>query len=384
MPSLTQPLWTITRNNMKRILFLIHDLGQGGAEKVLVNLVNNMDPCKFDISVISLFGGGVNEQFLKPHVHYRAIFKKSFPGNSHVMKLFSPQTLHRWFVHDHHDIEVSYLEGPCARIISGCPNKNTKLLCWIHSTFLSKQSAVSGFRSISEALSCYQRYSKTVCVSDGIRSGFKNFFPTISNISILYNTVESQLIIEQSEQAVSTLFYSDEFSLIGVGSMKPVKGFDRLIRVHARLRRDGYPVHTYLLGKGPDLDLLKQLSSDMGHAESVTFLGYDTNPYKYVAKCDIFVCSSHSEGFSTAATEALIVGTPVCTVEVSGMKEMLGENNEWGIVTENNEEALYQGIKRLLDDPELLAHYKKQAAIRGKTFSTENTVKAVEDMLLSL
>jgi glycosyltransferase involved in cell wall biosynthesis len=90
------------------------------------------------------------------------------------------------------------------------------------------------------------------------------------------------------------------------------------------------------------------------------------------------------EGFSTAATEALIVGTPVCTVEVSGMKEMLGENNEWGIVTENDDEALYQGIKQLLDAPEMLAHYKKQAEIRGKHFSTERTVAAVEQMLLQL
>ena len=68
----------------------------------------------------------------------------------------------------------------------------------------------------------------------------------------------------------------------------------------------------------------------------------------------------------------------------SGMKEMLGENNEWGIVTDNDEEALYQGIKRLLDDPKLLAHYKEKAAERGKAFSTANTVKAVEEMLLRL
>ena len=116
----------------------------------------------------------------------------------------------------------------------------------------------------------------------------------------------------------------------------------------------------------------------------MTLLGYDTNPYRYVAKCDLFICASHAEGFSTAATEALIVGTPVCTVEVSGMKEMLGENNEWGIVTPNDDEALYQGIKRLLDDPALLMHYKEKAVQRGKTFSTENTVDAVEKMLLSL
>ena len=72
------------------------------------------------------------------------------------------------------------------------------------------------------------------------------------------------------------------------------------------------------------------------------------------------------------------------SIEVQNMKEMLGEDNEWGIVTENDEDALYHGIKRLLDDPTLLAHYKEKAAQRGKTFSTANTVKAVEDMLLNL
>ena len=96
------------------------------------------------------------------------------------------------------------------------------------------------------------------------------------------------------------------------------------------------------------------------------------------------MCSSHSEGFSTAATEALIVGTPVCTVDVSGMKELLGEDNEYGIVTENSEEALYQGIKQLLDNPALLTHYKEKAQERGKMFSTTQTVSAVENMLEAL
>ena len=74
----------------KKVLFLIHDLGQGGAEKVLVSLVNNMDRTKFDITVMSLFGGGVNEQFLDTKLHYITAFDKVFPGNSHLMKLFTP------------------------------------------------------------------------------------------------------------------------------------------------------------------------------------------------------------------------------------------------------------------------------------------------------
>ena len=69
---------------------------------------------------------------------------------------------------------------------------------------------------------------------------------------------------------------------------------------------------------------------------------------------------------------------------VKAMGEMLGENNEWGIVTENSEEALYQGIKELLDEPALLARYREQAAERGKMFSTKKTVRAVEEMLENL
>ena len=98
----------------------------------------------------------------------------------------------------------------------------------------------------------------------------------------------------------------------------------------------------------------------------------------------MFVCASFAEGFSTAATESLIIGIPVCTVEVSGMKEMLGENNEYGLVVENSEEALYQGIKRFFVEPGLLKYYRKQAEIRGKDFSTKKTVQAVETSLLQL
>ena len=154
-----------------------------------------------------------------------------------------------------------------------------------------------------------------------------------------------------------------------------------MARIHKRLIDDGFHIHTYILGIGSEKERIQKYVNDEGIEDTFTFLGYQTNPYKYVARCDMFICSSVAEGFSTAATEALIVGTPVVTTPVAGMEEMLGKNNEWGIVTENDEESLYQGIKRLLDNPMLLAHYKEKAAQRGKTFSMKNTVRAVEEML---
>ncbi len=369
---------------MTKILFLIHDLGQGGAEKVLVNLVNNMDRSKFDISVTVLFGGGVNEQFLKPDIHFRAVFPKEIPANSKLMKLLSPAQLHKLCVKEHYDIEVSYLEGPSARVISGCRNNDTKLVSWIHVEQHTMDKLAKSFRSEKEARECYDRFDQTVCVSRYVHDDFCRILDFEKPCCVLYNTVESDRIFSAAQAPASELADDPKIRLVAVGTLKESKGYDRLLRIVKRLKDERYPVRLYILGIGPEQQTLEKYVGDNALDDSVIFLGYQTNPYKYVSKCDLFICASHVEGFSTAATEALIVGTPVCTVEVSGMKEMLGEQGEWGIVTENSEEALYQGIKRLLDDPALLAYYKEKAIERGKRFSTEETVRAVEEMLLNL
>lgn len=369
---------------MTKILFLIRDLGQGGAEKVLVNLVNNMDSSKFDITVIALFGGGINEQFLAPHIHFRSIWKHSVPGNSHLMKFLSPERLHRICVKEHYDIEIAYLEGPSARVISGCPFADTKLVSWIHTEFQSETALISSFRSKSEALSCYQTFHHIACVSKNVQDRFQNLTGVCKNISTLYNTVESTKIITLSQEKLPSEAATSCTKLIAIGTLKEVKGFDRLLRVVKRLVEDNYSLHLTLLGTGPLWDNLQQMIRSLDLLNVVNMPGYDTNPYKYLRNSDLFVCSSHREGFSTAATEALIVGTPVCTVDVSGMKELLGEHNEYGIVTDNTEEALYQGICSLLENPHLLQHYKHQATVRGKHFSTAETVSAVEHMLETL
>lgn len=351
---------------------------------MLVNLVNHLNQSQFDITVLSLFGGGVNEQYLEPEIHYRAVYKKTISANSKWMKLFTPAQLHKKYIKEHFDIEVSYLEGPCARIISGCEAGNTKLVSWIHTRYTREEDIYASFRNQKEAIDCYNRFDYTACVSEDVRAAFCGFIEFKRPAGVLYNTIESEKIINLSNQESDIEFISDKFNIIAVGSLKPVKRYDRLLNIAKKLKNEGYHAHTYILGAGPLKDEFERFVEDNHLNDCISLLGYDTNPYKHLAKSDLFVCSSQTEGFSTAATEALIVGTPVCTVEVSGMKEMLGENNDFGIVTENNEEALYERIKSLIDQPELLAHYKEKAKERGKMFSTEKTVQAVEDMLLSL
>ena len=366
----------------KKIIFLIHDLGHGGAEKVLINLVNHLDAERFDVTVQSLFGGGVNEKYLAPYIHYRTSFKKMIPGNSHLMKLLSPQALHRLLIKDTYDVEVSYLEGPCARVIAGCPRDGkTKLISWIHGEQNGIAMAAGSFRGAREAEACYDRFDQTVCVSETVKQDFQSIFPQLKEPVVLYNTVESDKIRAAAEEPVEDiLFRPEEINLISVGTVKEVKGFDRLLPLLQKLRKEGYPAHLYILGTGPDENKLKAAAKDQGLGDVFTLVGYRENPYKYVKSADLYVCSSYREGFSTAVTEALIVGTPVVSTNCSGAYELLGRNNEYGIVTENNEEALYEGLRYMLQNQ----HYKTyapKAAERGRKFDTENTVRAVERAL---
>lgn len=368
---------------MIKVLFMIPNLGQGGAEKVLVNLVNNIDKSKFDVTLKTLFDVGVNKQFLNNDVKYEYCFKKVFKANSQILKLFPYKLLYRIFIKEKYDLVVSYLEGPTARIISGCHDNNTKKVCWIHCEQHNKINASYSFRNFKEAKKCYNSFDKIVCVSNTVKEDFQRIFELNTSYEVLYNVNETQQIIDKSEEETIELD-NETIKICGVGRLTEVKRFDRLVRIHERLKKDGFKVHTYLLGEGKERDNLEKYVTSNNLESSFTFLGYQINPYKYVKQMDIFVCSSITEGFNTAATEALILGVPVVSTLVSGMKEMLGMNNEYGIVTDNDEEALYKGIKQLLDSPELLDVYKEQASKRGKMFSTEKTVQAVEKMLLSL
>ena len=370
---------------MVKILFFIHDLMHGGAEKVLVNLVNNMDSDKFDITVMTLFNEGVHIKNLNDNIKYKYCFNKSFKGNSKILSLVSPQRLYKKFIKDDYDILVSYLEGSCTRIISGCPDDSVKKVAWVHCNETINEFSYA-YRNYNEAVECYEKFDKIICVSEGVKNNFINNSKISDKIEILYNTNKSEKIKLLSKEEINNEKFNNngEIKLCGVGKVLPIKGFIRLARVHKKLIEEGIYNHIYILGVGEEMKKIQQYLDDNNLKDTFTFLGYDENPYKYVANSDLFVCASFAEGFSTATTEALIVGTPVLTTLCAGMKEMLGENNEYGIIVENDEDALYEGLKEILQNKEKLAYYKEQAEQRGTVFSTDKTVNAVQEMFLNL
>lgn len=371
----------------KRILFLIHDLGPGGAEKVLVNLVNGMDKAKFDISLRTLFDWGPNRAFLDPEVRYSSWIGRNVPANSHWMKLWTPEQLYKMIVPETYDIAVSFLEGPCARVIGGCPvsQNGTRVVSWIHTPILNEKKFIEGFRSREEAERCYGRADALIFVSRDVRSAFSKFYRTEKRSEVLYNIFESDTIRSlASEEPESISVDPSRLNWCGIGKLIPLKGWDRMLNIQKKLRDDGINTHFYLIGDGPQRHALEQMASDLGISDAVTFTGYQTNPYAILSRCALFVCASEREGLSTAVIESLLTGTPVCTVDVGGMKEILGKNNEFGVVTRNDDGELFQAVRQFLTDDGFREKYRLKAAERAELFDKERSVKAVEELLFSL
>ena len=369
----------------KRILFLIHDLGPRGAEKVLVNLANGLDKSLFTVSVKTLFNWGPNIRFLSPEVDYSYWMPLDIRGNSHWMKLWSPEKIYKTIIRDRYDVVVSFLEGPCARVVGGCPTDGTKVIDWIHTPILNENKFTEGFRSRNEAERCYSRADVMVFVSEDVKDAFLKCYDPGKECRVLYNIFESAGIREMAMQdPAEPPMDPEKLNWCGIGRLIPPKGWDRMLNIQKKLLDEGFPAHFYVIGDGPQRNGLIDLADRLGIRDSVTFTGYQTNPYQYLSRCMLYVCASEREGLSTTVIESLLLGTPVCTVDVGGMREILGSRDEYGIVTANDDEALFTAVRPFFAEPDHRLRYAKLALERGKDFDREQTIRQTQELFLSL
>lgn len=367
----------------KKILFVIPTLGGGGAEKVLVKLVNNLDNTKYDITLFAMFGGGVNKQYLNGNVKYYSYFNKQFKGNIHLLKLFSPKFLSKLMIKEEYDIAISYLEGPTTRVLSGLSKERTKLINWVHTEINNPKILTQSFRNMKELRNSYDKYNATVFVSNTAKLAFNNTFKNVKgSMLVKYNTIDTNEVLEKSKEEIKDINIDrNKINLISVGRFTEQKGYGRLLEIVGLLIQEKMNIHLYLIGKGHLEKNYYEIIEKLGLKKHVTILGFKDNPYKYIKNADIFVCSSYEEGYSTVVSESLVIGTPVLTTLCSGMEEMIGFNNEYGLITENNDEELYEGIKKILTVPGLLNYYRQKTNERASFFNTSQTVKEIENLI---
>lgn len=383
----------ISPEKKTNVAFFAEKLYGGGVEKILQTILRNFDYERYDVTLYSSCQEVLKEELYPTHInhyHYFSSSKPTFLGKlkakvNNKIKLFvyyhfSPKWFYRIFIRKKYDIGIAFIEGYATRILSGGP-KSMKKIAWIHIELSTFHWTEVAYRNLSEEKLCYQHIDSIACVSSVVKQQADEIFKIANKSIILYNPIESEVIKFQSliECPISKC-PQEMCQLITLGTLNQRKGHFRLLNVVKRLIKENYNIGLLVLGEGEERNKLESQIKDSGIEGQVKLLGYHDNPYPFIENSDIYVCSSYAEGYNTAITEALVLGKAVVSTECSGVKEQLGENNEWGICTPNTEEGLYQGIKQMLSGNNL-AHYTRQAEIRGKDFTLDKSMNEIYKLI---
>jgi glycosyltransferase involved in cell wall biosynthesis len=366
---------------LKKILLIIPNLGGGGAEKVLITLLNRLDLSKYKITLLLIFQEGIYLKDVPQNVNIKYLFHVKNPLLiKFVYKLFryiSPRLIYKFFIKEQYNVEIAFLEGIATKLVSGSTNPKSQKIAWVHTDLNNNHLTRHYYKDTKNELEHYKKFNKIVCVSNDAKNGFIKLFNYNPDIEVIYNPIDSKDIVKKANE--EKIYYED-FTVCSIGRLVEVKGMDRLLRVHAKLIQEGVYHKLNIIGSGP-LELeLKALCEGLDIKDTVYFQGFQTNPYKFLAASNIFVSSSLMEGFSLVVAEALILGKPVLSTKTSGPSEILA-NGKYGKLVENSEDGLYKGLKELILNPELCNHFSEMATVRKDFFDLSLILGKIENML---
>ena len=366
---------------MIKILFFIENLSEGGAEKVLRELVNHMDRSKFDITVQTVWPCDA-KKYLVPGIRYRSMYSQR--NKASVLRYRTEAEAgiaYRLHVKDDYDIECAYLEMGPTKVMSASTNKKAKKLAWVHCDLSKKVDNAEAF--VAKAGKQYRQFDEVICVSENVRESFERLFGAAVPTRVLYNVVDDASIREKSAGPLPTGLKKRRLTAASLGRLTHQKGYDLLLKVHDRLIREGFEYDLWIAGEGEDRPKLEAFIQKHGLSDSVHLLGFQENPYPILKAADLLVCSSRYEGLSTFVTEGLILGKPIVTTDCTGMRELLGDS-EFGLITEMTEDALFEGMKKMLQNDALRSDYQKKAAERVLAFSKDRLVREIEAYFVKL
>lgn len=368
---------------MIKILFFIDKFAYkgsiGGAEKVLITLVNHMDPEKFDITVQTLYPDEFAE-LLNPNIKYKYCYPKKTSFSNNLFRVEAQLGLtYPLHIKGDYDIEVAYLEAETTKVMAASINKKAKKIAWVHCDFDIAVKDKEAF--VRKTAKQYKKFDKIACVSEKCKDSFVAMFGNDPESVVVHNVIDEKEILGKAEQSLPEGVVKRKRTLCTVGNLTPPKNHIRMLDAVNRLHEDGYDFDLWIVGDGQQRPMIDEFAREHHMDSYVTLHGFQKNPYPFMNAADVLVCSSDFEGFSTFISEGLIIGKPILTTDCSGMHELLGES-EYGIIVPNNDEAFYDGMKDMLSkNDEQLKYYADKSKERGKMFSTEYLTKKTERFL---
>ena len=348
---------------MIKILFFIENLSGGGAEKVLQNLVNNMDKEKFDITVQTVWKDNPDGR-LNENIKYKYIYPNYSKINNYkyrlsvLLKKFYP--LH---IKDDYDIEVAYLECGATKVISTSTNKNAKKIAWVHCDLSKKMSNINEFKK--KSVNWYKKFDKVVCVSKDVEKSFKSIYGNDFDTEVIYNVIDDYSIREKANEIINDYCFDEKIpTIVAVGRLSKEKRFDRLVEAHKILLDEGFLNKLLIIGEGDEREKLEQIIKTSGVQKTATLLGFKNNPYPYIKNAELLALPRPANvqakyGFPTKLGEYLLSETPVVLTNVGDIPLFLEDGVSALISSPESDEEFAGKILWALNN-------KEKAVIIGK------------------
>lgn len=366
-----------------RLLFIMDSMGKGGAERVLANLLNNLDYSRYEVNLLlNNAGEAVYLEKVPEAIHvfyvrdisrlaklYRIMCKVSYKIHCYPLLLFIRRLFMKYPGFNKlgkYDGVISFLENiPVFLHSFWLMNEDTFHVSWIHC------DPLSGYRFAFPLLHerFYSRMDRIISVTEATKKSFLKVYDIPQEkVNVIYNPIDKENIIADSN-AFSV--EKRKFTIGFVGRL--YKRADRLIRV-ARLFKDvGYDLEFWFLG---DAGVLTELCRELAVEDCCIFYGFRENPYPYMKAMDIYISTSDAEACSTTIIEAFCLGCPVVSTRTVGPSELL-DNGCYGILTDFDDQSIFHALKSLVDDPELRHYYEKQALERSRLFDLSHPMNQI-------
>lgn len=368
---------------MKKVVFGITSLTLGGAERVLVDIVNKLEN-EYDITIFTLYAKGEFEKFVSSNVKLVSLYNSEYNNMSKIKKiwislrlLLFKNTIYKKHIKDKFDVEIAFLEGPITRLFSA-KNCKAKKIVWVHNDI----SKVFGKTLKSKIKKYYDRkiydkYKKIIFVS---KDNLKSFEKSYSNISkeklqIIYNYIDKDNVLNLANKEIDIEFNKNTINFITVARLVEQKAIDRLINVHKKLINNELNNNIYIIGDGPMYKTLdKKIKNDKIY-DTFKLLGKKENPYPYIKQADVFCLLSHYEGYGMVLEEAKILDKHIIITDTAAREAL--KNYEKGIIVSNDYDGIYKGLEKIIEHK---ANFKDNIT-KQVNYNNENILAQIKNII---
>jgi glycosyltransferase involved in cell wall biosynthesis len=363
-----------------RVLFVVPSLRCGGAERVILNLVNHINRDRFvPVLAVGTASGHYFDQ-LAGDVSVCELgaerSRTALPALVRVVRRLAPRTILSTLGLNWVTAIARPLFPRSTRIILREGSSPSAALA-----DLAEQAPLTAQLHRNLYPWVYPRADLIVCQSDFMRSDLETSLGVPADkITVVENPVDTEAVLRDANYRCN-LDQRRGPHLVAVGRLAPEKGIDTLLRAFHILRTDVPSAHLWVLGDGDDRSALEHLTAELQLVDAVHFEGVVKNPFPYVARADLFVSASRYEGLSNAILEALVCGTPVvATACPSGIGDVIDVRENGWLAKPDSSGDLALVLKQGLDEGVGLDRDLIRARA-AKRWGIHSIVRAYEDLL---